>query len=119
MTRVMAAIDRRKHDIDVIERVLGGARDRADDDGPQTEVVESDVRPWLAGTTSTSVQVTVGAHRKDQAPPQEPADPRPADRTDEYDSDRRGEHSYPEDDRAEPSSHRERDALKSRLERRG
>jgi hypothetical protein len=118
----MAAIDRRKHDIDVIERVLGGALDDRDDDGRHTEVVDVDVRPWLAGTASRTVQVTVGALRKDrqdQEPAQAPAEPRPADGADEYDSDRRGEHTYPAGDRAEPRSHRERDALKSRLGRRG
>jgi hypothetical protein len=35
----------------------------------------------------------------------------------EYESDRRGEHQYPDDDREERPSQRERDELKKRMER--
>ena len=107
----MGAIDRRKHDVDVMERVLGNAREPLDGDA-YTEVVDLGIRPWLGGTTLTAVQLTVGAERRDEKP-------RPSRDDDQYESDRRGEHSYPPDDHPEPRSHRERDALRSRLERRG
>ena len=54
-------IDRTKHDIDVIERVLGSA----DDDGAWSEVVEVTARPWLGGITSSAVQIHVGGVRPD------------------------------------------------------
>lgn len=111
MTKDMGAIDRRKHDIDVMERVLGTAREPLDGDA-YTEVVDLGIRPWLAGTTMTAVQVTVGTAREDEKPG-------PARDDDQYESDRRGEHTYPPDDTPEPKSHRERDELRSRLERRG
>ena len=55
----MGAIDRRKHDIDVMERVLGGARDEFGASEPHTEVVDIGIHPWLAGSTTSVVQVTV------------------------------------------------------------
>lgn len=110
----MAGIDRRKHDFDVMERVLGSAHDALGDDAPHTEVVNLGNRPWFAGVTTTAVQVTVGATREEDEQP-----PRPAPGDDQYESDRRGEHTYPHEKEREPASHRERDALKSRLERRG
>jgi hypothetical protein len=56
----VADIDRRKHEVDVLERVLGSAGDAAAPDQPHTEVVDISVRPWLGGTTTSAVQVTVG-----------------------------------------------------------
>ena len=56
----MAAIDRRKHDIDVIERVLGGIQDVPVSRGSHTEVVDVDARPWFGGVTTSSVQLTIG-----------------------------------------------------------
>jgi hypothetical protein len=109
----MADIDRRKHDMDVMERVLGSARDRSGDAASRTEVVTLGNRSSLAGATTTAVQVTVGDLRRDEEAQ------RPARGDDRYESDRRGEHTYPDEPRREPASHRQRDALKSRLERRG
>jgi hypothetical protein len=51
------ALDRRRQHVDVLERVLGSARD--DDVQRRSEVVELNVRPWLAGVTTSVVQVTV------------------------------------------------------------
>jgi hypothetical protein len=51
------ALDRRRQHVDVLERVLGSARD--DDVQRRSEVVELNVRPWLAGITTSVVQVTV------------------------------------------------------------
>jgi hypothetical protein len=50
-------LDQKKHDFDVMERVLGAVRD--EEDAPESEVVRLDVRPWFAGTTSSVVQLTV------------------------------------------------------------
>lgn len=52
----VAHLDRKKHDFDVMERVLGGVRD---DDAPHADVVHFEVRPWVAGTTASVVEVTV------------------------------------------------------------
>jgi hypothetical protein len=54
------SLDRRKNDIDVMERVLGGARD--DDNAPHTDVVQLEVKPWFAGTTESVMQLTVLGH---------------------------------------------------------
>ena len=54
-------IDRTKHDIDVIERVLGSAGD----DDEWSEVVEVTARPWLGGITSSAVRIHVGGERTD------------------------------------------------------
>ena len=107
----MGAIDRRKHDIDVMERVLGTARDPEETDAPYTEVVELGISPWMAGTARSAIQLTVGAGRPEGPPEGHEDDP--------YESDRRGEHSYPGDKRRAPRSHREREELRSRLERQG
>lgn len=109
----MGAIDRRKHDIDVMERVLGTARDPEETNAPYTEVVELGIWP-SAGTARSAVQLTVGSARPDglETQSEEHED-------DPYESDRRGEHAYPGDKRGAPRSHRERDELRSRLERRG
>ena len=56
----MGSIDRRKHDIDVIERVLGGIQDEPVGPGSHTEVVDIDARPWFGGVTTSTVQLTIG-----------------------------------------------------------
>lgn len=111
----MAGIDRRKHDIDVIERVLGGARDPLGGPDPSTDVVDLGTQPWLAGETTTAVQVTVGGTRSEGEDDRDA--PASTGGDDAYESDRRGEHKYPDGRRREPKSHRERDRLRSRLER--
>lgn len=54
----MGAIDRTKHDSDVMERVLGAAADSGDA-LDHSEVIAIGVRPWLGGTVSSAVQLTV------------------------------------------------------------
>jgi hypothetical protein len=54
------SLDRKKHDFDVMERVLGAVRD--EDEGSRTDVVSVDVKPWIAGVTSSVVQLTVAGY---------------------------------------------------------
>ena len=54
----MGRLDRRKHDVDVIERVIGGVRD-TDGSGPPTRVVDFDV-PGVDGYTRSTLELTVG-----------------------------------------------------------
>jgi hypothetical protein len=61
------AIDRTREDSDVIERVLG----RSDETGPLSEVIDVGIRPWLAGTVTSAVQLTVGAADDHRASPDE------------------------------------------------
>ena len=55
MSRDMGDLDRRKHDVDVIERVLGGVRDRLTDDEPPTHVVDVSEGPY-----HSVVELTLG-----------------------------------------------------------
>lgn len=105
-------IDQRKHDIDVLERVLSAARGIPDESSPGA-VVAVGIRTWILRSDTTAVGAAAGEKDEEGS-----AKPRPS-HDDEYESDRRGEHSYPRDDEREPPSHRERDDFKSRLERRG
>jgi len=50
----MSDVDRRKHDVDVIERVLGGVRDRLHDGAGSTQVVT------LHNPDDGTVELTVG-----------------------------------------------------------
>ena len=50
-------IDRTKHAVDIIERVLGAEYDGGDG---YEQVVDLSTRPWLAGITATAVQIRVG-----------------------------------------------------------
>ena len=43
-----------------MERVLGAVRD--EDEGSRTDVVSVDVKPWIAGVTSSVVQLTVAGY---------------------------------------------------------
>jgi hypothetical protein len=52
----MGDVDRRKHDVDVIERVLGSLRETADRYTPLMDVET----PWLGGSTHSTVEMTVG-----------------------------------------------------------
>ena len=54
----MGDLDRRKHDVDIIERVLGGIRDT---DGPvgRTRVVDVNL-PWASEYEHPTLEVTVG-----------------------------------------------------------
>ncbi len=52
-------LDRRKHDVDVIERVLGGIGDTDTSDDMRTRVVDVDV-PWASGSSHRILELTVG-----------------------------------------------------------
>ncbi|HET9192560.1 MAG TPA: hypothetical protein VFO21_06760 [Vicinamibacterales bacterium] len=54
----MGGLDRRKHDVDVIERVLGGVRDGDTAEG-RTRVYDMDV-PWVSGCRDQTLELTVG-----------------------------------------------------------
>lgn len=54
----MASLDRRKHDVDVIERVLGGIRGSDTAEG-RTRVFDVDV-PWVSGCRDQTLELTVG-----------------------------------------------------------
>lgn len=60
----MGDLDRRKHDVDVIERVVSGVRDRLQDDGAPAQVV--DVGPG-SGTDHLMLELTIGV--ADDRPP--------------------------------------------------
>jgi hypothetical protein len=51
-------LDRRKHDVDIIERVLGRIRDAG---GPEdrTPVLDVDL-PWVGGDVHRTVELTIG-----------------------------------------------------------
>lgn len=55
----MGDVDRRKHDVDVIERVLGGAGADAGPHDRSTPLLEVDV-PWFGGSRPRTVELTVG-----------------------------------------------------------
>ena len=52
-------LDRRKHDVDVIERVLGGIGDTNTSDDTRMRVVDVDV-PWASGSSHRILELTVG-----------------------------------------------------------
>jgi hypothetical protein len=53
----MSGLDRRKHDVDVIERVLDSIRDDTND-GP-TRVFDVDV-PWVSGSRDQTLELMLG-----------------------------------------------------------
>lgn len=55
----MGGLDRRKHDVDVIERVLGGIRESDTADDVRTRVIDLDV-PWVSGFRDQTLELTVG-----------------------------------------------------------
>lgn len=54
----MGDVDRRKHDVDIIERVLGSIRDSSGDHD-RTRVVNVDV-PRNSSSTRSTLELTVG-----------------------------------------------------------
>ena len=60
----MGGLDRRKHDVDVIERVLGDIRgsDAAENGG--TRVIDVDV-PWVSGARDQTLELTIGIDETD------------------------------------------------------
>ena len=55
----MGGLDRRKHDVDVIERVLGTIRDSDAAEDDRTRVIDLDV-PWVSGSRDQTLELTVG-----------------------------------------------------------
>jgi hypothetical protein len=55
----MGDLDRKKHDLDVIERVLGGVRDTGNSAEKSTRLISVEV-PWLGGSTRSTLELTVG-----------------------------------------------------------
>ena len=55
----MGGVDRKKHDVDIIERVLGNVRDAAGSNAQSTDLLDVDV-PWFGGSTRSTVELTVG-----------------------------------------------------------
>lgn len=56
----MGDVDRRKHDVDVIERVLGGVRDPAENAQPSTTRHFDIEVPSSDGSRHSTVELTVG-----------------------------------------------------------
>ena len=56
---MIVAIDRRTHDSDVMERVLGIDNNQESGD-VRVEVIDLAVQPWLAGTSISAIQLTIG-----------------------------------------------------------
>jgi hypothetical protein len=55
----MGDLDRRKHDVDVIERVLGGLQDGSGPDATRIRVIDVEM-PWAGGSTHSTLELTVG-----------------------------------------------------------
>jgi hypothetical protein len=55
----MGDLDRRKHDVDIIERVLGGIRDSGGEADGHARVIDLDV-PWVSGSSHSTLELTVG-----------------------------------------------------------
>jgi hypothetical protein len=57
-TTLSVALDRRRQDFDVVERVLGSVHDHEAE--PHPDVVEVDVKPGIIGTTSVVETTELG-----------------------------------------------------------
>jgi hypothetical protein len=55
----MGAVDRKKHDVDVIERVLGSAQETATWSEAPTTRYSVEV-PWIGGSMESTVEFTIG-----------------------------------------------------------
>lgn len=62
----MGGLDRRKHDVDVIERVLDHIRDSDADD--RIRVFDLDL-PWVSGARAQTLELTVGIGGPDHRRP--------------------------------------------------
>ena len=62
----MADVDRRKHDVDVLERVLGGIRDSGEPDR-HSRVVDVDV-PGDSSSPHSTLELTVGIDENVSSP---------------------------------------------------
>ena len=54
----MGGLDRKKHDVDIMERVLGGFRDSDGVEDDRTRVIDLDVRS--SGSRDQTFELTVG-----------------------------------------------------------
>jgi len=52
-------IDRRKHEVDVLEQVLKGVRTESAEHGSEPHVVDLSLRSWLGGAVASAVQVQI------------------------------------------------------------
>lgn len=57
----MGRIDREKHDIDVVERVLAVTRDDGVGEDGRAEIISVDVRHGMVASTVSTSQMTIGA----------------------------------------------------------
>jgi hypothetical protein len=56
----MGNVDRKKHVVDVLERVLGDVQTALGPAEPHTKVIDVEVRPWLGGSRTSAMQLTIG-----------------------------------------------------------
>jgi hypothetical protein len=63
----MGDVDRRKHDVDVIERVLGGVRETTSPADESTPLISVEV-PWFGGSARSTVELTVGLSTVSERP---------------------------------------------------
>jgi hypothetical protein len=64
----MGDVDRKKHDVDVIERVLGGAGGDRRSSDHSTRLLDVEV-PWFGGSIPSTVELTVGLPSESRARP--------------------------------------------------
>jgi hypothetical protein len=63
---VKPRIDRRKHEVDVLEHVMKGVRTQVPGRGGGLHVVERDIRGWTAVTVKSAIKVEVVDDDPDQ-----------------------------------------------------
>jgi hypothetical protein len=56
---VKPGIDRRKHEVDVLEQVMKGVRTQPSERGHASQVVDLSIRHWPGGTVASAIQVHV------------------------------------------------------------
>jgi hypothetical protein len=56
---VKPGIDRRKHEVDVLEQVMKGVRTQPSERGHASQVVDLCIRRWPGGTVASAIQVRV------------------------------------------------------------
>ena len=72
----MGDVDRKKHDVDVLERVLGGIQESMGPAASSTRLLDLDV-PWFGGSVHSTVELMVGlpteSHDDERAASNSPA----------------------------------------------
>ena len=56
---VKPRIDRRKHEVDVLEQVMKGIRTERSERGHTPQLKDLSIRRWPGGTVATAVQVEI------------------------------------------------------------